>query len=306
MGNTAPDIVVLGLQEVHPVHVSHLRAAAAAALDDALPSQRFVGRWHEALNSYTPLLLFERVRDDEDLPSSTIAWDSLEFSFDGNKVCSKGCVAATWSRNSVELCIVNAHLEAGHGKLAMRNEMQSKIEARFETGPTQLLVEVGDLNYRLKATGNIVEPTKKEPDGTPEFNLEFETLVQCCEAGDAAALTSRCQLLGSKASGAVFVGFEEADLSFHPTYKREPTTPTSPAEDPQDPRTGAPRYDRHDRRLPGWCDRVLWRSGSELSVSASHYAAVESATYSDHRPVHAVLRVSSACSDSPPTDAPTS
>lgn len=293
MAETAPDFVALGLQEAHPQHVPRLSQAAAAALRDALPGQRFVQHCHEAQNSYTPLLLFERVLPDEGKVegSTRISWESLDFTFDKKEVCSKGCLAASWSRGGIDLCVVNAHLEAGHGKLSVRNGMQGKLEARYPRAPRQLLVEVGDLNYRLEASGDFTEPTKAEPEGSAEFNEEFEFLVRCCEAGDSAKLTNRCQLLQARASGAAFVGFEEAELTFAPTYKREPVEEGAAAE-----ATGAPRYDRQHRRLPAWCDRVLWRPGDDLAVSTSHYAAVESAVYSDHRPVHAILRVSGAAS----------
>ncbi|CAL1172178.1 unnamed protein product [Cladocopium goreaui] len=54
---------------------------------------------------------------------------------------------------------------------------------------------------------------------------------------------------------------------------------------------GIPRFDCDQPRMPGWCDRILWRRAADVEVKVLDYVAIESADYSDHRPVCAVLEV---------------
>lgn len=283
---------MLGLQEVHPNHVHSICAAASTAL-----GPRFAVRFAEARQSLSPLLIFEHVAPGAAERPGGVLGASLVFTLDkaNPEVCSKGCVAASWRMSDIDICVINAHLEAGHDNLAKRNKMQSQIEAHFVPtccSSTALLVEVGDLNYRLEALGgfdSIKEPTKERPCCSEDFDAELHRLLERCEAPDfqsSELWPSRCQLRHSKAAAGVFSGFEEAPILFRPTYKRAPPSPDSPP--------GMVVFDREAKRLPGWCDRVLWRAGSGLVVTASSYSSVESATYSDHRPVYVVLHVSSA------------
>ncbi|KOO26611.1 hypothetical protein Ctob_002495 [Chrysochromulina tobinii] len=70
-------------------------------------------------------------------------------------------------------------------------------------------------------------------------------------------------------------GFEEAPLTFAPTYKYD---------------VGTDSFDSSEkRRPPAWCDRVLWREGDQgARVSCSEYVRHDERT-SDHRPVSARL-----------------
>ncbi|CAJ1373465.1 unnamed protein product [Effrenium voratum] len=169
--------------------------------------------------------------------------------------------------------------EAGHGKLEARNEMFAQIAERFPARDGHLLVVLGDLNYRLQGLQSFTEPTKKTPLASrcPKFLAEFEDAVAKCYSGEVVQLLETCQLHGPRRS----YGFEEAPVRFHPTYKRAKADSTE----------GVPRYDLEEPRMPGWCDRILWRCGQKVEVEVSEYSAVESADFSDHRPVYAVLDV---------------
>ncbi|CAE8643623.1 unnamed protein product [Polarella glacialis] len=293
-----PTLVMLGLQEVHPSKLPSIRDSVLQALGTSGLEGLFEILCIEAANSYSPLLVFERRTECERREVSGgdgVQIESLHFSFDSNEVCSKGCVSARFLRTGVQLCLANAHLEAGHAKLRQRNEMQSKIEASLASvnASPSLLVLVGDLNYRIEGEegfGSIKEPTKSRPeDGNARFDAEFEQITNLCEAGMASErlFPARCQLRQAMLAGTAFKDFEEAPVTFQPTYKRMAVNM-----DEVNLKPGILSFDRKDRRLPGWCDRVLWRREGEVLVSASDYDAVESADFSDHRPVHVVLRIS--------------
>lgn len=66
-------------------------------------------------------------------------------------------------------------------------------------------------------------------------------------------------------------GYEEGELTFPPTYKFDP---------------GTDRYDTSaKRRIPSWCDRVLWRCHQDAfdSVELLQYTSIPQLKVSDHR-----------------------
>eukprot|EP00913_Durusdinium_trenchii_P003557 g3290.t1 len=201
----------------------------------------------EHCGSYLPLLLFQR-------NTSKVEVVPLHFTFDKHQVCSKGCVAAQFHFGGLQLCVVNAHLEAGHSKVNARNQMMAQIASHFPTPAGSLLLLLGDLNYRLEGQKPFTEPTKATPE--------------------------RCQLRRLREAGQV--EFEEAEVCFHPTYKRVKASES-------DVKQGIPRFDLEQPRMPGWCDRIMWRRGADVEVKVLDYSAIEAADHSDHRPVYAVI-----------------
>ena len=105
-----------------------------------------------------------------------------------------------------------------------------------------------------------------------------EAVIAAIQANDFDALATHDQLLKEMKHNRAFRlrAFCEGPLTFCPTYK----------------------YDRNSnvfdtsekRRVPAWCDRVLWRSREVERVELMGYRRWE-ANVSDHRPVSAVFRV---------------
>lgn len=116
----------------------------------------------------------------------------------------------------------------------------------------------GDLNYRI--------------------DHRREAILSSIRTGEFANLLAHDQLLREiKFNRACRCrGFSEGPITFAPTYK----------------------YDRHSseydssekRRLPAWCDRILWRTRDSSRVHQLHYRRYE-ANVSDHRPISAAFRV---------------
>ena len=78
------------------------------------------------------------------------------------------------------------------------------------------------------------------------------------------------QLKNAQASLAAFERFEEAPITFQPTYKYDP---------------GTQIYDTSEKaRVPAWTDRVLW-SVSGGSLSSLAYVCSQAVLISDHKPV---------------------
>ena len=90
------------------------------------------------------------------------------------------------------------------------------------------------------------------------------------------------QLINEMQKDNVFVGYEEGDIRFKPTYKYAKNTVT---------------YDRGQGkegkiRVPAWCDRILWRKTARAHalVRQLHYDR-ETCIMSDHMPVVAIFEV---------------
>ncbi|KAL1530307.1 hypothetical protein AB1Y20_001217 [Prymnesium parvum] len=184
---------------------------------------------------------------------------------------NKGAVACSLRIHSSTLCFICAHLASGASATEARNAEVAHLLQKIsftpggsEEGTPEAVLDhefvffFGDLNYRLELDGDVVR--------------------QAVVDGDLKMLRKHDQLLESQAAGLCFANFEEPELSFDPTYKYDVGTHT---------------YDTSEkRRVPAWCDRVLWR-GAKAHVECRSYGRSELTT-SDHRPVAASLVVRAA------------
>jgi len=116
----------------------------------------------------------------------------------------------------------------------------------------------GDMNYRIDQ--------RREP------------ILATILTGDYTTLFPHDQLLKEMKHnrGFRFRQFMEAPITFAPTYKYD---------------RRSEEYDSSEkRRLPAWCDRILWRSRVPGRVKSLHYQRYE-ANVSDHRPVSGAFEV---------------
>jgi hypothetical protein len=99
-----------------------------------------------------------------------------------------------------------------------------------------------------------------------------EVVVASSRSGDYQALHNHDQLLKEMKFNRGFRlrSFLEGQIRFAPTYKYDP---------------GTDEYDTSQkRRIPAWCDRILWRSLDYSRVKQIQYRRWE-ANISDHRPI---------------------
>jgi len=116
-----------------------------------------------------------------------------------------------------------------------------------------LLFWCGDLNYRLVAT-------------------DFDEIMKLINQNLIVELRKLDQLKMEKDAGRVFPEFEEGKISFAPTYKYK---------------VGQHEFETEKRRIPPWCDRILYRGEAQLQF----YTSVASVCESDHKPVTALFKV---------------
>ena len=153
-------------------------------------------------------------------------------------------------------------------------------------GDSELLVWMGDTNYRLDTSAEAaVAAISRGPEGL----RELRRVDQCRK---------------ERAAGRAFRGMREGVLRFAPTYKFDKGASQRLA------------YDSSEkRRVPAWCDRILWAdasggmdpgadSGDEtaaeggvdgtlpcVAAALERYESVPEVCDSDHKPVRALLRV---------------
>eukprot|EP01062_Namystynia_karyoxenos_P003598 TRINITY_DN11299_c0_g1_i1.p1 TRINITY_DN11299_c0_g1~~TRINITY_DN11299_c0_g1_i1.p1 ORF type:complete len:1481 (+),score=363.37 TRINITY_DN11299_c0_g1_i1:97-4443(+) len=156
----------------------------------------------------------------------------------GGMLANKGGVGVRMRLHRTTLAFVSAHLAAHQNKVEERNEdFQAIVDTMLfedETGEaasglldTDRVFFFGDLNYRV--------------------DLPYADAVALIQRGDIPALLERDQLqneMRKPLSPYARLRWKEAVPTFNPTYKYD---------------TGTDAYDTSEkRRVPAWCDRVLW------------------------------------------------
>ncbi|XP_074322733.1 type II inositol polyphosphate 5-phosphatase 15-like isoform X3 [Apium graveolens] len=141
-----------------------------------------------------------------------------------------------------------------------------------ELSEADMVVFLGDFNYRL--------------DG-----ISYDEARDFISQRSFDWLREKDQLQAEMKSGNVFQGMREAVISFPPTYKFEKNQP------------GLAGYDSGEKkRIPAWCDRILYRDSCSTSVatcsldcpvvaSVLQYDACMDVTDSDHKPVRCIFNV---------------
>ncbi|KAJ4805284.1 Endonuclease/exonuclease/phosphatase family protein [Rhynchospora pubera] len=158
------------------------------------------------------------------------------------------------------------------------NGANSEQEAMPELAEADMIVFLGDFNYRLHSI---------------TYDEAREMVSQRCFDW----LRERDQLRVEMKAGKVFQGMREAQIKFPPTYKFQRHVP------------GLGGYDSGEKkRIPAWCDRILYRDSRSISVAEcslecpvvaaiTHYDACMDVTDSDHKPVRCKFQIEIAHAD---------
>ncbi|GAA5906135.1 hypothetical protein JCM8208_000644 [Rhodotorula glutinis] len=293
----APDFVAVGFQEMIPLHLAlagftktaldlhddALLAAIEARFAPSSPSSkgyRLVAR--KAIGGIA-LLVYARAGSVAQRISgvavSTVGCGVLGLM--GNKGAVGIRVTLGEDKGESEWTFVTAHLAAHQGECEARNADWREICRRlvfeddkggqrglFETGH---LFFFGDLNYRISLTA---------PKKLPLHLLTHS--VQSLSPSDPStfsSLLSHDQLRQEQLAGRTLHHLVEGSIAFPPTYKFKPGTVSE--------------YKDFKKRVPGWCDRVLYASGAGDDAKVESYRSVVDFTRSDHKPVAATITIPS-------------
>ncbi|KAI9188722.1 hypothetical protein H9P43_000144 [Blastocladiella emersonii ATCC 22665] len=270
------DIIVLGFQEADtstetyiahdPATVTGFRERIARALGPHLERQYGIAVTKQLVGLVIVVLVHDRIAAHvTDIETATVGCGIMGL------LGNKGAVAVRLKVHDTRLCFVNCHLAADADQWARRNSDVNEIRRRLwfrrsDGRPTPdpaydedetAVVWLGDMNYRLTGTQ--------------------ERVAQHVQNGNLPLLLQTDQLKQTMLKGDAFVGFEEANIEFVPTYKYD---------------VGTSRFDTSEKkRTPAWCDRVLWRHPGPGATRSSRYTSHMKYLDSDHKPVSALLSV---------------
>lgn len=122
---------------------------------------------------------------------------------------------------------------------------------------------LGDLNYRLQPLEDL-----------DQREAMLETVCREIDRQNWEQLVEYDQLKQQQRLGLVLAGFEEEALCFPPTFKFGKTP---------DAKDAKSRY--NTKRVPSYCDRILYRATGDARVECKAYTCESSVTSIDHRPV---------------------
>ncbi|KAK9728505.1 hypothetical protein K7432_000987 [Basidiobolus ranarum] len=211
----------------------------------------------------------------------------------GGVIGNKGGVGISVLFGTTSLLFVNSHFTAHQGKVADRNYDYKRIDKElrlngykaYPSGQKPVTVSdrfdytfwVGDLNYRVEG--------------------DRRTIDAKLSTGDYGYLLDRDQLIQEREKGTVFPDFEEAPITFPPTYKFDvPHVGQSYMSSESSLSDAMPPSLRHiydsspKARIPSWTDRILYKSRvGEIDVL--RYEGLMEMYGSDHKPVVGVFSV---------------
>ncbi|GAA5863004.1 hypothetical protein JCM3774_006717 [Rhodotorula dairenensis] len=296
----APDFVAIGFQEMIPLHLalagltrnaldSHddkLRSAIESlyASPSAANAEEDKARYSlVARRAIGGIALLVYARDEtvatrvKDVQVNTVGCGV--FGLLGNK----GAVGVRVTlreepEGESSWTFVSAHLAAHQDENQARsNDWQSIVERlifqdsaaaksaqMFETGH---LFFFGDLNYRISLTS----PARLDRDELLRDLSQVAITRTDRRSGIPAKLLRQDQLQQEQAQGKTLHHLREGEIAFPPTYKYKPGS----------------RDEFSPKRVPGWCDRVLYASAAGEAVEILSYKSVMEFTRSDHKPVAA-------------------
>ncbi|KAL8517865.1 hypothetical protein ACS0TY_009249 [Phlomoides rotata] len=227
----------------------------------------------------------------------------------GRAIGNKGAVGLRMRVYGRVMCFVNchfaAHLEAvnrrnadfDHVYRTMIFSRPSNILNAAAAGATSAVQVLRSTNAIINSTD--VMPELSEADMVVfvgDFNYRLDS-ISYDEARDFVSqrsfdwLREKDQLRAEMKAGNVFQGMREAIIKFPPTYKFEKHQP------------GLAGFDSGEKkRIPAWCDRILYRDNRSASVSTCsldcpvvasplQYDACMDVTDSDHKPVRCIFGV---------------
>ena len=158
------------------------------------------------------------------------------------------------TNNNTGTKIISSNIDEQLNKIKTDN--CEELEDTIGVNQYDLVIFSGDLNYRI--------------------NMEIEDCKKIIEAKDYESLLVKDQLYTSIRSKEIEMDdFFEGNIHFPPTYKFQ---------------DGTDNYD-YNERVPGWTDRILYRSNNLSDVILCKYSSIFEAKTSDHKAVYAIFKI---------------
>ncbi|RGB24348.1 Endonuclease/exonuclease/phosphatase [Rhizophagus diaphanus] len=178
---------------------------------------------------------------------------------------NKGAIVARLNINdTISVCFICSHLAPHSHNVVERNKnFKSIIERVIFINKSTIydndyVFLFGDLNYRIE-----IKPENKEHLMNLLNTNKYQTVIEWD------------QLNIEKRKGQAFNGFQEGEINFPPTYKYY---------------VGSTEFNS-SKRIPGWCDRILYFSSRIESIKLNNYTSNNDYITSDHKPVSALFTI---------------
>ncbi|KIM20483.1 hypothetical protein M408DRAFT_12984 [Serendipita vermifera MAFF 305830] len=313
---TRPDIIVFGFQEVIDLEDKKLTAKTvllgsgkkrtdgtisakvsrhyrlwhdrlAAEVQRAYPSESYIVQHTENLVGLFTCIF---VRRSVAHPTSTtkavrdIAITTIKCGMNG-MYGNKGAIVARFTLDDSSFCFLNCHLAAGQSQRVARNMDLAAILEEKSVFPASPADEDESSPEYLAYVGGgdgsmILDHELCFLNGDLNYRIEQrrDAVIANIQAGKLNHLLQYDQLLHELKTNPTFrlQTFTEPPITFAPTYKYDPHSDN---------------YDTSEkRRIPAWCDRILYRSRDASRIENLWYGRYEP-DISDHRPVCGAYRV---------------
>ncbi|KAK3123911.1 hypothetical protein QOZ80_8AG0637880 [Eleusine coracana subsp. coracana] len=317
LGSASPDVglVVVGLQEVEMGAGALAMAAAkeSVGLEGSNNGQWWIDNIGKTLDEgisfhrvgsrqLAGLLIAAWARNDLKPYVGDVDAAAVPCGF-GHAIGNKGGVGLRIRVHDRRICFVNNHFAAHlenvsrrnadfdhiyrtmtfnkpHGSTASTTSVQlpktasdnQTDEDTPELAEADMVVFLGDFNYRLNG-------------------ITYDEARDMVSQRSFDWLRERDQLRIEMKAGNVFQGMREGAIKFPPTYKFQRHQP------------GLAGYDSGEKkRIPAWCDRILYRDSRSVSIAGcslecpvvaaiTSYEACMDVTDSDHKPVRCTFSV---------------
>ncbi|BGP44054.1 hypothetical protein JCM10449v2_008111 [Rhodotorula kratochvilovae] len=274
------ELLVFGFQELDLSTEAMLRYtpyredAWRRVLEEALPA-RYPDVSYTKLKSQQLVgaLMLVYVREDVREHVRDVSGASLATGLMG-MLANKGAVGVRLRYRDAPLTFINSHLAAFVQNVSQRN-------AQFRDTAAQLVFPYSRSSERAEAWAPNLRPdAPKVGEGWGVW--ESEVLVWLGDLNyriDLPRVDVDRMLRVQKQHGLAFQGFEEAPITFPPTFKFD---------------NGTQDYDTSEKqRVPSWTDRILYLAMRDDSVlGVERYASHPEITMSDHKPVSALFTLS--------------
>ncbi len=259
-----PDMYIIGLQEIVDLNAKNIVLSSNSSKVDFW--RMLMLRHLNEIDKYVVLktldlvgifcivFIKENLKENVKNIDSTIVRTGLMGTM-GNK----GSCLLRFNYNDTSFAVSSGHLSSGAGNVNSRiteiNEVLNRNfpinNMRYKDHEVQFLF--GDLNFRI--------------------DLEYNECKNMIKNGSLTALSAYDQLNKAKTVSTSLNELDEGPLKFSPTYKYT---------------IGTSEYDQKKKRVPSWCDRILFKK-SDL-VEVIEYNRLEY-TVSDHKPIYGLYKV---------------
>jgi hypothetical protein len=288
----SPDIYVIGLQEIVSLNAKNIVLSSNAAQVDAW--RNLIQKNLNEIDNYIILKsadlvgIFQIIFVKESLKENFRNIESLIVRTGMlGTMGNKGSCVMRFNYLDTSIAFACCHLAAGASEVNSRISEMTEVITKAVPVKSWNLAQASNnstyysgSNYNYSGLSLNKEVRFKDHDyqflfGDLNFriDLDMNTVLNYIRNGDLESLAKEDQLNKKKSISFELMELIEAPLKFEPTYKYV---------------VGTSEYDSKKKRVPSWCDRILFRKCENINVI--DYNKVDY-THSDHKPIYGIFKI---------------